>query len=128
MTEPRAKSWIPVAGLLAGAGWGSNQFTPLLLVYHARLDLSTATLEALFGSYAAGLIPGLVVAGRWSDRRGRRAVGVSAALLSLMGTASLIAGDHALALLFVGRLLTGLSSGAAFGTGTAWLRELSLPP
>jgi hypothetical protein len=28
----------------------TNQFTPMLLVYHARLGLSTATLEALFGA------------------------------------------------------------------------------
>jgi len=120
--------WIPVAGLLAGAGWGSNQFTPMLLVYHARLGLSTATLEALFGAYAAGLIPGLVLAGRWSDAHGRRMVGVSAAVISLLATACLIAGAHALGLLFAGRLLAGVSSGAAFGVGTAWLRETSLAP
>jgi Major Facilitator Superfamily len=119
---------MPVAGVLAGAGWGSNQFTPMLLVYHARLGLSTATLEALFAAYAIGLIPGLVVAGRWSDVHGRRAVGLFAAVVSLLATASLIAGAHTLALLFVGRLLAGVGSGAAFGAGTAWLRETSLPP
>src|SRR5947209_15691036 len=64
-------AWAPIAGVLAGAGWGSNQFTPMLLVYHARLGLSTTTLEALFGAYAAGLIPGLLLVGRWSDRHGR---------------------------------------------------------
>lgn len=132
MTEPRAKTqtrtWIPIAGVLAGAGWGSNQFTPMLLVYHARLGLSTSTLEALFGAYAAGLIPGLILAGRWSDAHGRRAVGISASAVSLLASASLIAGTHAVALLFLGRLLAGVGSGAAFGTGTAWLREASLPP
>jgi hypothetical protein len=100
----------------------------MLLVYHARLGLSTATLEALFGAYAVGLIPGLVVAGRWSDRHGRRAVVLSAAAISLLASVSLIAGSNAVALLFVGRLLAGVSSGAAFGVGTAWLRETSLPP
>src|SRR5215472_4860464 len=121
-------AWIPVAGVLAGAGWGSNQFTPMLLVYHARLGLSTATLEALFGAYAAGLIPGLVLAGRWSDAHGRRAVGISAAVVSLLATGCVIAGANALGWLFVGRLLAGVSSGAAFGAGTAWLRETSMPP
>lgn len=123
-----AGAWIPIAGVLAGAGWGSNQFTPLLLVYHARLGLSTATLEALFGAYAVGLIPGLLIAARWSDLHGRRAVGVSAAALSLLASVSLIGGGDAPGLLFVGRLLAGVSSGAAFGVGTAWLRETSLPP
>jgi Major Facilitator Superfamily len=132
VTEPSPQAltrlWVPVAGILASAGWGSNQFTPLLLVYHARLGLSTATLEALFAAYAIGLIPGLVVAGRWSDLHGRRPVGVFAAVVSLLASASLIAGAHTLALLFAGRLLAGVSSGAAFGAGTAWLRETSLPP
>jgi hypothetical protein len=124
----RPSAWLPVAGVLLGAGWGSNQFTPMLPVYHARLGLSTATLEALFGAYAAGLIPGLLLAGRWSDRHGRRGVGISAAVLALLSSVSLIAGGHALAFLFTGRLLAGLGSGAAFGVGTAWLRETSLPP
>ena len=25
--------WLPAAAVLFGAGWGSNQFTPMLLVY-----------------------------------------------------------------------------------------------
>ena len=122
------RAWLPVAGVLAGAGWGSNQITPMLLVYHARLGLSTSTLEALFAAYAAGLIPGLVIAGRWSDTHGRRTVGIWAAVISVLASLSLIAGGHALALLYLGRLLAGVSSGAAFGVGTAWLRETSLPP
>jgi MFS family permease len=119
---------MAAAGVLLGAGWGSNQFTPMLLVYHARLGLPTATLEALFGAYAAGLIPGLLLAGWWSDAHGRRPIAISSAALSLLGTVCLIAGGHASGLLFVGRLLAGLGSGAAFGAGSAWLRELSLWP
>ena len=122
------RAWIPIAGVLAGAGWGSNQFTPMLLVYHARLGLSTTTLEGLFGAYAAGLMPGLLLAGRWSDRHGRRPAGIAAAVLSLLASVSLIVGAHAVPWLFVGRLLAGMGSGAAFGVGTAWLREASLPP
>src|ERR1700733_2750987 len=124
----RTRTWVPIAGVLAGAGWGSNQFTPMLLVYHARLGLSTATLEALFGAYAAGLVPGLLLTGWWSDSHGRRPVGIAAAVLSLLASVSLIAGAHALVLLFAGRLLAGLWSGAAFGAGSGRLRETSLPP
>ncbi len=123
-----SRAWLPVAGLLLGAGWGSNQFTPLLLVYERQLGLHTATLEALFGAYAVGLIPGLLVAGTWSDRRGRRGPAICSAALSLLASVSLIAGGHTVALLFAGRLLAGAGSGAAFGAGTAWLRETSLPP
>ena len=116
-------AWIAIAGLLLGAGWGSNQFTPMLLVYHTRLGLSTALLEALFGAYAAGLIPGLLLAGRWSDAHGRRPVGIAAAILSLLASVCLMSAGNTAAFLFAGRLLAGLGSGAAFAVGTAWLRE-----
>jgi MFS family permease len=111
--------------VLLGTGWGSNQFTPMLLVYHRTLGLGTGTLEALFGAYALGLIPGLLVAGPLSDARGRRPVVLPAAALSLLASVALVAGAHTVALLFLGRLLAGLSSGAAFSAGTAWLREAS---
>jgi MFS family permease len=120
--------WLPVAAVLLGTGWGSNQFTPLLLVYRHTLAVSTGTLEAMFGLYALGLIPGLLLAGAVSDARGRRKVVMAAAALSLAGSVVLAAGGDSVALLFVGRLLIGVSSGVAFAAGTAWLRETSLPP
>jgi predicted MFS family arabinose efflux permease len=121
-------AWLRAGAALFGAAWGSNQFTPMLLVYRRQLDLSTGTLEALFGVYALGLIPGLLIAGPLSDARGRRPVILTSAALSLAGTLALVVADHGLAPLYVGRFLTGLGSGAAFGAGTAWLRELSRPP
>ena len=54
------------------AGWGANQFTPMLLLYRSQLGLSAAIVEAMFGLYAIGLIPGLLVGGSASDRIGRR--------------------------------------------------------
>jgi len=121
-------AWMRAGAALFGAAWGSNQFTPMLLVYRQQLGLSTGTLEALFGVYALGLVPGLLIAGPLSDARGRRPVILASAVLSLAGTLALVVADHALTPLFVGRFLTGLGSGAAFGAGTAWLRELSRPP
>ncbi len=123
----RAAAWLPAAAVLAGAGWGSNQFTPMLLVYHGRLGLGTGTLEAMFGVYALGLIPGLLIGGPLSDARGRRTVVVPAAVLSLAATIALAAAGGIVAILFAGRLLAGVSSGAAFSAGTAWLRDLSGP-
>jgi MFS family permease len=126
MTRPAR--WWPVGVALLGVGWGSNQFTPMLLVYSHTLGLSTGTLEAMFGLYALGLIPGLLVAGAVSDARGRRPVMFAAALFGLAATIALAAAGHSVALLFVGRLLAGISAGTAFGAGTAWLREVSSPP
>jgi MFS family permease len=122
------KPWMPVAAVLLGVGWGSNQFTPMLMVYRQTLDLGTGTLEAMFGFYALGLIPGLLLAGPLSDARGRRTVVVPAAAVSLAASLALVTGADDVVLLFVGRLLAGMSAGAAFGAGTAWLRELSAPP
>ena len=121
-------TWLPVASVMLGTGWGANQFTPMLLVYRQALGLSTGTLEAMFGLYALGLIPGLLLAGPLSDARGRRPVVIPAAGLSLAASVVLMAGGRAVVLLFVGRLIAGISSGAVFGAGTAWLRELSRPP
>jgi MFS family permease len=121
-------AWLLAGAALFGAAWGSNQFTPMLLVYRQQLGLATGTLEAMFGFYALGLIPGLLIAGPLSDARGRRPIVVASAVLSLAGTLSLVIAGDALALLFAGRFLIGLGSGAAFGAGTAWLRELSRPP
>ena len=120
-------AWLGAAAVLLSTGWGANQFTPMLLIYRQSLDLGTGTLEAMFGLYALGLIPGLLLAGPLSDARGRRAVVVPAAWLSLAATLTLAAGGHSVALLFTGRLLAGVSSGAVFAAATAWLRELSRP-
>src|SRR3954464_9775808 len=96
----RMAPWAPPAAALLGAGWGSNQVSPMLLVYGPRLGLGTGTLEAMFGFYALGLIPGLLVAGPLSDARGRRAVVIPAAALSLLGSVALLSAGHTLALLF----------------------------
>jgi MFS family permease len=116
---------MPPAAILLGTGWGSNQFSPMLLTYKRELGLSTGTLEAMFGFYALGLIPGLLLAGPLSDVRGRRPVVVPAAALSLVASVVLAAGGNSVALLFLGRLLSGASAGAVFAAGTAWLRESS---
>lgn len=128
MSPPSRFAWLAPAVALLGTGWGSNQITPMLLVYRHELGLSTGTLEAMFGLYALGLIPGLLLAGPLSDGIGRRKVVMPAAGLSLAASLALVAGAHSVALLFVGRLMAGVSSGAVFAAGTAWLRETSLPP
>ena len=76
--------WMAVAAILVGAGWGSSQFTPMLLVYRHALGLGAGSLEAMFGVYALGLIPGLLIAGPLSDARGRRLPVLGAAAMSLL--------------------------------------------
>src|SRR5579875_3732787 len=124
----RVKAWLRVCGVMFAVGWGANQFSSLLLAYEQRQGLSEGTADALFGIYALGLIPALLALGPISDARGRRAITYGAGALSGVATCALIAGAHALALLFLGRLLAGVASGAAFAAGTAWVKELSVAP
>ncbi|HUY51938.1 MAG TPA: MFS transporter [Streptosporangiaceae bacterium] len=124
----RARSWLGAGFAVATIGWGANQFTPLLLLYGPRLGLSAAIVEATFGMYALGLMPGLLVAGRVSDRIGRRPVVLFSIVLSMAAGAVLMLGAHGVAWLFVGRVIMGVASGCGFSAGAAWIKELSMPP
>lgn len=119
------RGWLAVGLGLAAVGWGANQFAPLLLMYRTELGVSVATVQATYGLYAVGLIPGLLLAGSLSDRYGRRRVMVPALVMSVVASLLLILGGQALTWLFVGRLVAGVASGVAFSSGTAWLKELS---
>ena len=105
---------------------GTNVPTPLLLVYQERLDLSPEVLTALFGCYAAGLVPALLLAGRLSDRLGRRRVAIPGIALSALASLAFAAAGDSLTLLFTARFLQGVVSGVVFSVGSAWVGELSL--
>jgi len=113
--------------LLFAAGWGANHFTAMLVVYRRALALSPAALGVLFGAYAVGLVPGLVLAGRTSDRRGRRAVVLPASLVAILGSSVLAMGGHGFDVLLAGRLLYGLGMGSVMSPGSVWVQELSSP-
>ena len=126
--RPALPAWAQVAAVMFGVGWGANQFSSLLLAYRLHEGISAATADALFGAYALGLIPALILTGPLSDLRGRRGIVRAAGVLSVVATLLLIAGQQSLALLYVGRFLAGVCSGAAFAVGTAWVKELSVAP
>lgn len=119
------EAWARAALALTVVGWGANQFAPMVLLYRDRMGVSASAAEAIFGLYAAGLVPGLLVAGPLSDRVGRRPVVTFAVLLSMVSGVVLMLGSHGLAWLSTGRVLMGVASGAAFSAGSAWVKELS---
>lgn len=110
---------------LFAVAWGANQFTPLLLIYRQRFGFGPAVLGALWGCYAVGLVPGLLLGGAASDQRGRRPVVLPFFFLSLLATGVLVAGAAWSPALALGRLMSGIVSGVVFGAGSAWLVELS---
>src|ERR1035437_4190086 len=111
-----------------GVGWGANQFASLLIAYHQKRGLTISVNEALFGIYALGLVPALILVVPASDRWGRRRVVRPAAVMSVVATLALMVGAHSTPLLFLGRFLAGSTSGGVMAAGTAWVKELSVPP
>ncbi|GEP39568.1 MFS transporter [Nocardioides psychrotolerans] len=118
-------AWKRVALAMFSVGWGANQFSPLLIAYRDELGMSTQTRAFLFGVYAVGLIPALLIGGAASDRWGRRAVVVPLVALSPLATVLLIVEHESVAGIAVARLLAGICSGVVFSAASAWVSELS---
>lgn len=121
----RVPAWLRVAAALFAVGWGANQFAAMLLVYREEDGASSEAVTALFGAYALGLIPALLIVAPISDRIGRRRVMRPVLVLSFIATVILLVGGDNLAVLLFGRLVAGIASGAAFAPGSAWVKELS---
>ncbi|WP_345461894.1 MFS transporter [Nocardioides marinquilinus] len=117
--------WRRVALAMFAVGWGANQFTAMLLAYRDELGTSTQVRAVLFGVYAAGLVPALLVGGAASDRWGRRAVVLPAVVASPLATLLLVL-ERSSPGLAAGRLLAGVCSGIVFAAASAWVAELSV--
>lgn len=124
----RLPSWTRVGFALFAIGWGGNEFTPLLLLYRDINGYSEAVVDILLGAYVLGIAPGLLVGGPLSDRFGRRPLLLPAPLLAAVGSVTLAIGAHSVALLFVGRIFSGVGLGIVMAVGTSWVKELSTPP
>jgi MFS family permease len=88
------QAWWRAGLAVAAVGWGAQQFAPLLLMYQSVLHLSATTVQATFGLYVFGLIPGLLLGGPVSDRYGRRRVMVPTLAASLAATLLLMLGGE----------------------------------
>jgi predicted MFS family arabinose efflux permease len=127
MDAQRRTPWRGLWFVLFAVAFGTNVPSPLLLVYRERMGLSATVLTAIFGVYAAGLLPALLLAGPASDRLGRRRVALPFVVLSAVASALFIAAASSVPLLFLGRFLQGAVSGVVFSVGSAWLTELIGP-
>lgn len=124
----RIPPWFRVGAALFAIGWGGNEFTPLLQMYRSLNGYSTATVDILLGAYVFGIIPGLLIGGPLSDRFGRRALMLPSPIFAAIGSMTLAFGAHSVALLFIGRMFSGIGLGLVMAVGTAWIKELSSAP
>ncbi|ATY11391.1 MFS transporter [Amycolatopsis sp. AA4] len=117
-------AWLPAAAAVFACGWGGNQFTPLLVMYHAA-GYSAFTVDALLGAYVVGLVPGLLLSGGLSNRYGRRPVMFAGTGLSLLASVLLALGPLGVGWIAAGRFLSGIAVAVAMAVGSTWIKELA---
>jgi MFS family permease len=130
VTRPRSRgrlegrvAFAATAYAFAAAMVGTTLPTPLYALYQRRYGFSELIITVIFGVYALGVIAALLLAGRLSDAVGRRPVLLAGLLLSALSAVAFLLANG-LALLIVGRILSGLSAGVFTGTATATLVDL----
>jgi MFS family permease len=115
-----------VLALLLSTGWVANHFVALMPSISDRQHLGAARLDAIFGIYALGLLPGLLFGGRASDALGRQSVALTGSTVALLGTLAMLVSQQPDVLL-AGRLVVGLGVGLLMSSCTAWASDLRGP-
>lgn len=119
----RNPGWKAAAAAMFVAGWGGNQFTPLLVMYRDN-GLSVVTVDALLGAYVGGLVPGLLTAGALSEKYGRKPLMITSTVLSLVG--SVLLALDGVGWIAAGRFVSGIAVSIAMAVGSTWVVELSV--
>jgi MFS family permease len=115
-----------LAYALAAIMVGTTLPTPLYALYSERMHFSVLTTTVIYATYAGGVLFALLVFGRWSDAIGRRPVLLAGTVFALASAVVFLVADS-VALLLVGRVLSGLSAGIFTGTATAAIIEAAPP-
>jgi MFS family permease len=102
---------------------GTTLPTPLYVFYKQRFGFSELMITVIFATYAAGVISALLALGQTSDVVGRRPVLFLGLVFSALSAVTFLVADG-LALLLLGRVLSGFSAGIFTGTATATLVDL----
>ncbi|WP_079179015.1 MFS transporter [Streptomyces humi] len=120
---PRAAFYV-LASVVVSFLAASSAPTPLYATYQAEWGFSPITTTVVFGVYAIAVLSGLLVLGKLSDHVGRRpvliaSIAAQAAAMVLFATASGV-GE-----LLAGRIVQGLSTGAALGAIGAGMMDIN---
>lgn len=124
-TTATPRTWRRVGLAMLAAGWGANQFAPMLLVYRDERALSEQLVTGMFAAYVGGLVPALLAAAWVSQHKGKRPLVRISSVLMLVGSLLLLLGADSPGLLFAGRVASGIGVGFVMAPGTAWVKELS---
>jgi len=98
--------------------------TPMYALYRIEFGFSVVMLTVIFATFAVGVIIALLLFGRLSDEIGRRRTLLPGLGLSALSAVAFLFADG-IGMLFVGRMLSGLSVGIFIGAATATLVDLA---
>ncbi|MET7647719.1 MFS transporter [Streptomyces sp. NPDC005426] len=122
---PRVAFYL-LASIIVSFLAASSAPTPLYAVYQAEWGFSPLTTTVVFGVYAIAVLVALLTLGRLSDHLGRRPV-LLAALAAQAGAMVLFATASGVPELMIGRVIQGLSAGAALGAVGAGMLDIDRP-
>ena len=118
----RVGFWAVAFGFLAVSAFSTTP-SPLYGIYEHQEHPSSLTITVVYAVYAAGIVISLLIVGHVSDWYGRRTVLLPALGVALVAAVVFLVWKS-LAGLLVGRVLTGVSLGAAAATATAFITDL----
>lgn len=105
---------------------GTTLPTPLYPRYQVEFGFGSTQTTLLFSIYAGAVIAALVFFGRLSEAWGRKPLLAAGVITSLVSAVLFMFGDH-LALLYTGRVMSGIAAGIFTATGTVAVLE-NAPP
>lgn len=120
----RPLAFAGVAYAFAVTMLGTTLPTPLYPIYEREIGFSGLLVTIIYATYAVGVIAALLLFGQLSDQIGRRRTLLPGLVLSAASSVVFLVATG-LPLLFVGRVLSGLSAGIFTGTATAAVIELA---
>ncbi len=100
-----------------------NLQVPLYRTYAQAAGYGNGLTAVVFATYAAGVLPVLILFGGISDRLGRKPVILLSLVSTMLATLLVIVWPN-IHMLFIARLLQGVGVGLSFSTGTAYLAEI----
>ncbi|QWZ07554.1 MFS transporter [Nocardioides panacis] len=118
----RAPQTVALALVLTVVMTGGTLPSSVYRTYEQSFGFGLVTVTVVYASYAAGVLVALVAFGQWSDVLGRRPLLAAGLVAAVLSAGCFLLADG-VAVLLVGRLLSGLSAGIFVGTATAAVTE-----